>query len=171
MIFAPQRTTRLLAVLFASCILATPGQADQPQRVVLKDGSEIVATLRSVQGGVYSFESASLGTIHIEKQRVLRIEALEAPAATGSPLAPGPEMHDLQTQILSDPALIGALMELQGSPAMQALLQDPEILRAAARGDVETLRNNPKMQRLMADPDIQRITRQLAPANPAPSKQ
>lgn len=143
--------------------------AEDLQRIVLRDGSEIVAEVRSLEAGTYTLRSPSLGEIRIPQRSVERIERGGGAGTASAPSAPGAgatDLQGLQLQMLSDPAVVDSLVQLQASPEMQAILNDPEILQAVANGDLEALNNNPKMQKLMNDPAVRRLTGQLTESAP-----
>jgi len=46
---------------------------------------------------------------------------------------------------------------------VQAILDDPALAAALARGDMATLLADPKIKQLADDPAVQNVTRQVAP--------
>lgn len=68
----------------------------------------------------------------------------------------------LQQRIVSDPEMADAVQALRDDPQVQALLTDPAISGALARGDMAALLNDPRIRDLAADPAVQNITRQVA---------
>ncbi len=166
----PRRRSTASAWLLLSIALGLGPAAElaaDPQRILLRDGSEIVAEVRSLEKGVYTFESPTLGRIRVPATRVKKIEG--PPTRPTAPPPSAAAIQDLQTRMLTDPQLSAALMQLQSNPAMQEVLQDPEILRAVARRDMEFLQRHPKMKRLMKDPAVRALTGGVAPgAAPSP---
>ena len=52
------------------------------------------------------------------------------------------------------------IMNLQDDPEIQAILQDPEIMKAVNAGDMNALLANPKFSKLMENAKIKAITRE-----------
>lgn len=159
----PRRPAIALLCLTGMLLLATAASAGEMKRVRLRDGSAIVAEVQGLTDGVYTLRSPDIGTLHLSQDRVEAVEPLEAAPA---PDARADEVRALQTQLLTDPGLVQKLLELQSSPAMQQVLEDPEILRLAAKGDLAALEKNPKMQRLMQDPTVREVLSRMQPAPP-----
>ncbi|MDJ0788280.1 MAG: hypothetical protein QNK05_15845 [Myxococcota bacterium] len=162
---------RCLAFLLLASTLFVPSVAwaAELQRIVLDDGTEIVAEVRSLEGGIYTLQSPSLGEVRVPQRKVERIvpqgsSSTPRAKAPANPALRSEEIQDLQLRMLSNPATLDTLMELHSSPEMQAVLSDPEILRAVAAGDLDALSRNPKMQELMNDPAIRRLTEELSGA-------
>jgi len=84
-------------------------------------------------------------------------------AATPSRLAsdaPGtvtPDMETLKGRMLNDEGTMALIRSLQNEPEMQAILNDPEFLRAIQAGDVSVLTSNPAFQKLLNNPRIREI--------------
>lgn len=149
-------------------LAASPIRGAELQKIVLDDGSTIIAEVRSLAGGVYHLESPSLGSIRIAQQRVQRIEPQRSPAPASSTSqgsgAHAGEVRDLQLQMAGDPAMVAAILQLSELPEMRDVLSDPEILRAVESGDLSGLETNPKIQKLMSNPALQDLTGHVAPA-------
>lgn len=172
------RLLGILAVsLAAGSILAAPVPAadpvaGSPRRIVLGDGSVLVAEVVSLDDGWYTLRSASLGELRIAQERIARIERVEPepaiaaadpPAAGARPEAVDPQrVREIQGRLVEDGTSVAALLRLGSSPAMQAVLSDPELMAAVRRGDLETLRKHPKMRALMEDPDVAALTGRIA---------
>lgn len=76
--------------------------------------------------------------------------------------AAGDAVQALQQRIVSDPEMAASIQALRDDPQVQAVLTDPAITAALARGDMAALLNDPKIRDLADDPAVQGITRQLA---------
>lgn len=76
--------------------------------------------------------------------------------------AAGEAVQALQQRIVSDPQMAASVQALRDDPQVQAVLTDPAISAALARGDTAALLNDPKVRALADDPAMQNITRQLA---------
>jgi phospholipase/lecithinase/hemolysin len=132
--------------------------------VTLKDGTSIQGEVKSLQDGVYTIESASIGTLHVRAEQVRSIEESgksTPPAGVGSlPSEPssGASALDATTALIAqDPALLATVLELQSDPDMIAVLADPEIMKAIAAGDYAALMSNPKIVALLKNPKIRAI--------------
>ena len=70
-------------------------------------------------------------------------------------------LQHVQTRLLSDPSLIGAIHALSSDPLVQDILNDDVVLDAIRRGDYTQLLGNPKIERLMRHPSVQAISSQV----------
>jgi hypothetical protein len=154
----------LLFILVSS--LSAPVRATT-LRLTLTDGSVIAGEIESVQDGIYTVRSPSLGTITVKDSDIRRIETpTDSPAGPDS-TAPGPgatshpQLDALQRQILNDDAAMSSVTALQDDPQFQDILNDPDISEALRAGDLDALARNPKLQSLMNNPKVQEINRQL----------
>lgn len=150
-----------LAVAFlglGSGVLASPA-------IELKDGSRIEGEIQSVDNGVYTVLSPSLGTLHVAESNIARIEYADAASkATDSsgksstqdaPLTG--EIQKLQASLAQDPAALQSIMSLQSDPQIQAVLSDPAIVKAIQDGDYASLLGNPKIQALDGDEHLKQL--------------
>jgi len=140
------------------------GVGSAAERLVLEDGTVVVGELRGLANGVYTVESKGLGVVEIPSAQVTRIERADAPSApsapTGAAAAPAASAGDiagLQQQMLGDGRTVGLLLTLSESPAMQAVLADPEIMALVEAGDLEALARNPKFTALLDDANVAEI--------------
>ena len=166
-----------LAAVCLVLLLASSATAAEPKRVVFHDGRVVVGQVEGPKNGVYTLTTPDGRRQRLPYYRVKRVEPVpaaeaQAPAKPGTGVR-GEAVRDLQRRMATDPKLAGRVSKLQGSPAMQSLLQDPEILQAIASGDLGRLQNDPKIQRVMRDPALRQILEQMqaAPkAEPAAKK-
>ena len=156
------RSTTLL-VIFLSAI-SVPALAAELRQFTLMDGSVISGEIESLQGGIYSIKSPSLGMITVKDSEIRKIEMSSGASATSTPSATGsPNNHlkALQRRILSDDSIMNAATALQGDPLFQDILNDPSIMEAVRAGNVHALEGNPKVVRLLNDPRVKEITKKL----------
>ena len=132
--------------------------------VVLRDGTVIQGEVKSLQDGVYTIETASVGTLHVRAQDVRSIdEGGKSPSASGAgqpakASSPGVAALDAATsQIVADPKLLATILALQDDPEVLAVLADPEVTKAIAAGDYDTLMRNAKIVALMQSPKVRAI--------------
>lgn len=140
--------------------------------VVLKDGTVIHGEIESLQNGVYTVRTDSLGTVRVRQKQVRSIDesggaAKSAPAASSTEGASsrGAELQSIRQGVRStlarDPQLMQLLLSLQNDPQMRAVLGDPGLMGEIAAGDYTALQNDPKMIALMHDSAVQAILGQL----------
>ena len=132
--------------------------------VTLKDGTVIEGEVKSLQDGVYTIESASVGTLHVRAEQVRSIDDSgkpTPPAGAGSPpsgsSSAASALDAAKSRIAQDPALLATVLELQSDPEMIAVLADPDIMKAIAAGDYTALMSNPKIIALLQNPKIRAI--------------
>ena len=141
-----------LLICIASVRAATP-------RFELNDGTVITGTISEFTNGVYTVESASLGTIQINHKDIRSIVyGGQSQVRSGGEADAQAQIQAIQTGLAQDPGMMSLILALQNDPAMQAILADPEITRAVAAGDIAALLNNRKIIELMENPKIKNIT-------------
>ena len=131
--------------------------------VVLRDGTVIQGEVKSLQDGVYTIETTSVGTVHVRAGDVRSIdEDGKSPTAppAGQPAAgssPGNALDAAKSQIVADPKLLATVLALQNDPEVLAVLADPEVAKAMAAGDYSALMSNAKIVALMQNPKMREI--------------
>jgi hypothetical protein len=153
-------------LVVASCI-ACCGVASAAT-VVLRDGTVIQGEVKSLQDGVYTIETASVGTVRVRAADIRSIdESGKRPSTSeaGQPAkgsAPGVDSLDAaKSQIVADPKLLATVLALQNDPEVLAILADPEVMKAIAAGDNSALMSNPKIVALMQNPKVREIVDSL----------
>jgi len=147
----------------ASSALASP-------TIELKDGSRIEGEIQSVENGVYTVLSPSIGTVHVAQSNIVRIVyGGDASNAAGSSdqspardVALANEIQQLQTHLAQDPAAMQSIMSLQSDPQIQALLNDPAIAKAIQDGNYASLLGNPKIQALESNEHVKQLLQRQA---------
>ncbi len=157
---------RRTLALSLGLILSFAVIADRVDRViVLKDGSRIRGEIISVEDGLYRIESDSMGTILLGSNQIQSIlfgsssEESGSLPAEGSLSAEGSQsrLQSIQSTIMSNPGIMSSIVELQNDPQMQAVLADPEVMRAIQNFNLEALARNPRIKALMNNPKVKRI--------------
>jgi len=133
--------------------------AGEQSVIELKDGSVISGEVASFDGNIWIIESASMGRLEIEAAKVVSIRSPATGASAGNE-ATASQMQSMQQSIMADEELMTMIMGLQNDPEVQAILQDPEIMKAVNAGDMNALLANPKFRRLMENAKIKEITRE-----------
>lgn len=133
------------------CVTATAfcGEAND---VILDDGSSIRAEVVSLQDGVYTMRSESIGTFTLNASRVRRIERAASNPQQENFQA---RVNSTQRAIAQDPEAARMASAMAADPAFQELLNDPEAVAAIKANDTAALMRNPRFRALMADPKIQ----------------
>jgi ubiquinone biosynthesis protein Coq4 len=67
----------------------------------------------------------------------------------------------LQSAMMSSTSIMNGITSLQSDPQVQALLADPEVLRAIQSLDFDTLSTNPKIQALMKNPKVKALQAEI----------
>ncbi|MDD5247043.1 MAG: hypothetical protein PHS09_06615 [Candidatus Omnitrophica bacterium] len=145
-----------LIFLFVFCLSA--GYCAGGQRIELDDGSVLNAEVKSLENGIYTLDTGSMGEIRLDASRVKKIES-------GSP---GPnsfasKVHKYQQKMTQDPAALKLMNKLAKDQRFQQIAQDPQILEAIKSGDMQALTSNPKFISLMNDPEIRAIGEEFKP--------
>jgi len=140
--------------------------AGESSVVELKDGSIISGEVVSFDGSTWIIQSASMGRLEIEAAKVVSIRSQTTKsrqpttgASTGNQVDMD-QMQSMQQSIMANEQLMTMIMTLQNDPEVQAILQDPDIMKAVEAGDMNALLANPKFMRLMENAKIKEITRE-----------
>lgn len=146
-----------------STLLSTPLAAEE---IVLQDGSRINGTVLSMSGGSYRVQTQSMGVVTINKSDILSISQGSQPAPSipdASQQVGQSAVQSLTTSIASDQGLMTSILQLQSDPDMQAILSDPELMRAVQSFDIQTLQNHPKIKKLMNNSNVKSIQHRVQP--------
>jgi hypothetical protein len=157
----------MLTALLFGVIVITPIHAAEIAEVELIDGSVISGEISTDKDGFYIFTSDTLGTVKIEKSKIraIRFNPSSAPHANKQntiSASPQAQVQTLQQLIMGDPEILKMLLSLLNDPDIQRILEDPSIIEAISRGDIEMLSSNPDFLKLMNNPVIQDITGKIA---------
>lgn len=135
--------------------------------VELIDGSVIRGQIISSEGGSYTLKSDTLGTVRIEASKIRAIRF--KPSSTRNekrqdtmPNSGEAHVQVLQQLLLGDQEILHMILSLVNDPDIQVILEDPSIIEAVNRGDIEALSSNPKFMKLLDNPAIQEITGKMA---------
>lgn len=150
------------AALFVAGVLACCGVCSAAT-IVLQDGTVIQGEVKSLQDGVYTIETASVGTLHVRAGDIRSIDADTKPpsapgtepAAAGTP--PSAVLDAAKAGIAADPKMLATVLALQNDPTVLAVLSDPDVTKAIAAGDYNALMSNPKIIALTQNPKIREI--------------
>jgi len=90
-------------------------------------------------------------------------------ATSGEPRQPadtngaalGPRLDEMKGRMLQDDGTMDIIRSMQNDPEMQALLNNPEIMRAIQGGDIGALVNNPAFLKLLNNPRVREIEKRM----------
>lgn len=141
--------------------------ANSLSRFELRDGSVIQGEILSFSKGVYQINSDALGTVSLpeEKIRVIKPAQSSGTQADNSRQAAGSvtgakKIDQMKDLLLSDPETVRMIGELKSNPSVQQILQDKELMKAIAEGNLNRLGQDPKIKALMNDQTIGKILEQ-----------
>ena len=123
----------------------------------LRDGSVVSGDIVSMQDGVYTVETASLGAVKVSAEDVKTVRY----ANSGPPQDHQEQIESLQRGIILNPAMMDQVMALQSDAQIQKVLSDPEIVSALTRGDLNALMQNPEFMKLMNHPALKSMTQEI----------
>ena len=143
-------------------LMAIPVSAYELNEIELKDGSIILAEIVALEGDNFTLRSDILGTFQVERSKIKTIRQRRADASTaadGREVASvtNEQIKTLREKIISNKDTLDPLLSLQDDPDIKAVLEDPEIMKAATSGDISVLLANPKFMKLLNKPEIQDI--------------
>ena len=156
---------------FAAVLLGLAAGALASPTIELKDGSRITGEIQSLDKGVYTIVSPSIGTVHVAQSNIVRIvySGDVSNASNGVSSSNKSSAHDdatahniqqLQAGLAQDPATMQSIMSLQSDPQIQAVLNDPAIMKAIQDGDFTSLLANPKIQALENNEHVKQLVQQ-----------
>jgi hypothetical protein len=151
-----------LCVLAVYLLTAVPVSAFEINEIELADGSLILAEVIALDENNYTLHSDVLGTFQVDRSRIkaIRQKGSEAPAPAqgkGAAATNDDQIKAIQEKIVSNKESVDAILSLQNDPDVQAVLEDQEMMKAAASGDISSLMANPKFMKLLTKPEIQAI--------------
>jgi hypothetical protein len=155
----------VVLLLLLCLFIPAAALAGEIREVELTDGSIITGEVLSLQNGIYTIRSQSLGTVAIEeaKVRVIRSKGA-APAAEKSSASAGTaagEARSLQDRMTGDAEVMDTIRGLQNDPEFQKILEDPAVMEAVQAGDVASLMSNPRFMKLLQNPTVQAIKKKV----------
>jgi len=165
------RMKMLLKACLAVTLLGLAAGVLAAPTIQLKDGSRIQGEILGLDNGVYTVRSPSIGTVHVAQSNIVRI-VYDGDSANGARVSGKSPARDdgsltrdiqqLQTRLTQDPAAMQSIMSLQSDPQIQAILNDPAIVKAIQEGDYMSLLGNAKIQALESDARLQQLLQQQA---------
>ena len=159
-----------LSVIFALIVvgaLTSNVSAGGIGEAELIDGSVICGEIVSSEGGIYTLKSNTLGIVKIEESKIRAIRSKPSLETNTKKRDIMPDSAEAQVQVLQqlllgDQEILRMILSLLNDPDIQGILEDPSIIEAVNRSDIEALSSNPKFMKLLDNPAIQEITRKMA---------
>ena len=152
----------LICFVVALSLVAGPAQAGELRDIELKDGSIITGEVVSLNNGIFTIKSDTLGTLKVEESKVNAIRPKSPPQVPGSAQNnTGGGVQSLQHKMMSDQEIMGLIQSLQNDPDLKKLLEDPEIMKAVSEGDIAALTANPRFMKLLENPAVREIQKKL----------
>jgi hypothetical protein len=132
----------------------------------LTDGTTIHGRLVSYANGVYTIKTKSLGIVKVGEEKVKTTR--RAGGAVSGPLAAqsagggiGPDVQGMVTKMQGDEEIMYLINSLKDDPEMQAILNDPETMKAISAGDLSALMANPKIMELLNNQKVREIQKKM----------
>jgi hypothetical protein len=165
-VLALRRTASVHSLILAAwLVVCGPASAET---LTLNDGSVIQGDIKSLQNDVYTVETNSLGTVRVRKQDVRSIDhtddaerSLPASRPGGGSPAGQADLQAMQSRMMQSPDLFSMIEALQNDPEVQAVLSDPETMRALASGDIATLMSHPGIIALTTNAQMREIIEEV----------
>ena len=134
-------------------LLASHVFAADAASIYLNDGSVLAGEIISINSGIYSIQTESMGLININKSKISSIN-FGSPSDSDKTGGNGnsaimEQASVLSKTIMSDEEIMKMIMELQNNPDFKAVLSDPDIMNSINTGSIEALLSNPKFLKLM----------------------
>jgi len=152
----------LICFVVALSLVAGTARAGELREIELKDGSIITGEVVSMNNGIYTIKSDTLGTLKLEEFKVRVIRPRSPSQGPGAAqINTGSEVTSLQHKMMSDQEIMGLIQSLQNDPEFMKLLEDPEVMKAVSAGDVAALTANPRFMKLLGNPAVQEIQKKV----------
>ena len=160
----------LILMLLAFSWFPVCAHSDVTREVELTDGSRLKAEIVSLQDGVYTLHSESMGEIKIpaEKIKTIRLTGTfdppAPPAPASQPAAPNiaSQADNMRLSVIQNPENMDKILSLQDDPLVESILKDPKTMQAIDAGDIGSLLADPKIQTLMQHPTVRGLSQQYA---------
>jgi hypothetical protein len=152
----------IVTLLFAAHVFA--GDA---ATIYLNDGSVLAGEIISLNNGVYTIQTDSMGLININQSKISAVDfkshsGISASDSKGTGnRATMEQASDVSKKIMADEEIMEMIMELQDDPDFKAVLNDPEMMNAINTGNIEVLLSNPEFVKLMNKAEVEAINRKL----------
>ncbi|QTA80805.1 Uncharacterized protein dnl_31180 [Desulfonema limicola] len=134
--------------------------ASELREIELNDGSIISGEVISLDNGVYTLKSQSMGILKIDDSKIREIRKKRGSSVPLNSFA-GTDIQSMTQSLMGNENIMKMIMGLQNDPEIQKILQSPEIMEAVNAGDITALMSEPEFRKLLENPKIQGITEQM----------
>lgn len=154
----------LLSNVLSLLLMSVQVTSAQAEEILLQDGSRLQGKILSMENGTYTLQTSSMGVIRLKQSQIRSISqdgssaSGSDPSAAASMSAGQSAVQSLQSSMTNNPGVMTMIMSLQNDPDMQAVLGDPEVMRAIQNFDLEALKNHPKIKKLMQNSKVRNIS-------------
>lgn len=146
-----------LSLLLSFIFIASTVWASTQSRFELMDGSVIRGEILSFSKGVYRINTDALGTISLSEEKIRAIKPAHENNRQPGESAGAQKIDQMQDLLLSNPETVQLIDKLRDNPSVQKILQDEELMKAIAEGNLNRLSEDPKIKALMNDQTIGKI--------------
>lgn len=169
-----------IAATFVSraTVLAGEQPGEDTVLIKLRDRSQVVGTIESLQDGTYRVKTQTLGVLDIPAGRITAItydeDAVESAARqsatsqdsdaiASSGLNSSLPFESIMRSITSNPKLMKRIEKLQEDPEVQAVLNDPEVMKAIENNNFFALMKNEKIRGLLDNKAVSDLADDVMP--------
>ncbi len=138
--------------------------AGEVRQIELTDGTVITGEVQSLNNGIYTIKSESLGTMKVEDSKVRAIRDKPSSPAGGAASGnanTGGELNNLQKKMANDKEVMGLIQSLQDYPDFKKILEDPEMMKALQEGNIAALTSDPRIMKLLNNPTVKEIEKKV----------
>lgn len=151
-----------MGLLLLFFFMVSPASANTLNRFELMDGSVIQGEILSFSKGVYRIHSDALGAIDLPEEKISAVKPVHNSGSQAKNSRQGAvtgtqKIDQMQDLLLSDPETVRLIGELQNNPSVQQILEDKELMKAIAEGNLNRLGEDPKIKALMNNKTIGEI--------------
>ena len=152
------RTNSKLLILLA-ILMPTLSLADPTQNIELSDGSIMRAEVMSLNNGIYTLHSDTLGEVNVGASKIKSIsQGVPLNAAASTSPASATQVEGIRKSLIGDPNSMAKIESLKNDPLVKQILNDETTMRAISAGDLSALMNDPKIKALMEHSTIQDLS-------------
>ena len=123
------------------------------------DGSVINGEIVSYADGIYTINTPTFGAMKVEAKKVSKIESTSPIAQADNPTPS--QVSTYGQKLMDNPENAAIVVGLTSNPGLQEMANDPEILEAAKKNDIQALMKNPKFMNIVNSPEIQEAAKKL----------
>lgn len=157
-------------VILVSIVLITlcgPATAGSRGEMELTDGSVIYGEIISLNSGVYTIRSSTMGVLKIDQSKIREIRfgsfsVDNEPSASLPKEGVHSEMEAIQRSLLGNEEILSMILGLQEDPEFQKILNDPGVMNSVQSGDIQSLMSNPKFLQILNHPKVKEIQEKMA---------